>query len=34
MKKVIISEDAKEFILDRLKKANHDKVIICFEGFA
>ena len=34
MKKVVISDEAKEFILDKLKKANQDKVIIYFEGFA
>jgi len=34
MKKVVISEDAKEFILDKLKKASYDKIIICFQGFA
>jgi hypothetical protein len=34
MKKVIISDEAKEFILDKLKKAGEDKIIICFQGFA
>ena len=34
MKKVVISDEAKEFILDKLKKANQDNVVIYFEGFA
>lgn len=34
MKKVVISDEAKKFILDRLKKSNKDTVVIHFEGFA
>lgn len=33
MKKVIISDEAKEFILEKLKKANEDKIVIHFDGF-
>ncbi len=33
MKKVNISDEAKQFILDKLKKVNKDTIIIHFDGF-
>ncbi len=34
MKRVNISEEAKRFILEKLKKAGRNEVVIYFEGFA